>query len=351
MAGPDAARFLDCATRALTTPVFAPIASPVAIGVALLSWTASEPGAIYVLEEAGRADLGGAVEIWRGDDLSQLVELAHEGPYYYRIHAERGENVSDSSVVGLFAADSDFAATQPDDYDAVPLARGPGGVAAPGAGAGRPVRAARPAGALWRSVAAAAHRDALLAALGPAGHALSYAALYHPWLVTARGETQSDLLAVPPEGAVAATMARRARERGAWIAPARQPLSGIVALAPTIPDSAREGIAASRVNLLRHDPHGFMASDALTLSDEVDWDQINIRRLMSFLRRMAVREGQVFVFEPNGDVLRRSIERRFGQMLDALVARGAFAGKGAADSYRLLVTTTDQDRMNGPPRH
>jgi phage tail sheath protein FI len=68
---------------------------------------------------------------------------------------------------------------------------------------------------------------------------------------------------------------------------------------------------------------------------------------MSLLRRVAVRRGSPYVFEPNGDVLRRAVERGFTQMLDELFRRGAFAGKGREDSYRLGVNPTSQDRDAG----
>ena len=112
-------------------------------------------------------------------------------------------------------------------------------------------------------------------------------------------------------------------------------------------DRDREEFARARVNLMRRDPRGFIASDAMTLSPEHDWGEVNVRRLMSLLRRLCLRQGATFAFEPNGDVTRRAIERTFGHMLDGMVLRGAFAGKGKADSYRLAVDAGDSDRMNG----
>lgn len=348
MARPDATRFLDCGTRLLATPVFADIDSPQPAGKVQLQWSASEPGATYVLEESGRADFVGAEEIWRGEALTHEVRIAREGSYYYRIRAELDGNVSMASVTGFLVQDSAWEAVADAAYDTEPLLE---------------VRLAllRACAAIgdqfallslphhYRAADAAAH-VAKLAELVPQNEvrALSHAALYHPWIAAPLGSAiDPDWLVVPPEGAVAGTFARRARQRGAWLAPANIPIDDIVALSPIVKDRDREDFARARVNLVRRAPIGFVATDAMTLSSEYDWGEVNVRRLMSLLRRVCVRRGAPFVFEPNGDTTRRAIERSFGHMLDDMVRRGAFAGKGKSDSYRLSVDASESDRMNG----
>jgi hypothetical protein len=348
MGRPDATRFLDCSTRLLLAPVFAALDDVQPAGLVHLSWSASEPGATYVLEEAGRADFSGAEEIWRGETLTHAVQVDREGAYYYRIRAELDGNISMASVTGFLVQDSAWEAVTDAGYDPEPLLK---------------VRIA-----LLRACAAIGDQFALLSlprhyrASDAAAHlatlagrlpqnevrALSHAALYHPWIASPIGSAVApDWLVVPPEGAVAGTFARRARQRGAWLAPANISIEDVVALSPIVHDRDREDFARARVNLMRHAPIGFVATDAMTLSSEFDWGEINVRRLMSLLRRVCVRRGAPFVFEPNGDTTRRAIERSFGHMLDDMVRRGAFAGKGKDDSYRLVVGATESDRMNG----
>lgn len=348
MLRPDPTRFLDCATRLLGAPVFVALASPQPAGIVTLSWSPSEPGATYVLEEAGRADFSGAEEIWRGTERTHGVRVDREGAYYYRVRAELDGNISAPSVTGFLVQDSAWEAVPDAGYDPEPMLA---------------VRIAllRTCAAIgdqfallslprhYRASDGAAH-VATLATRFPANEtrALSYAALYHPWIASPIGsEVAPEWLVVPPEGAVAGTFARRARQRGAWLAPANIPIEDIIALSPVVRDRDREDFARARVNLLHRLPIGFVATDAMTLSGEYDWGEINVRRLMSLLRRVCVRRGAPFVFEPNGDVTRRAIERSFGHVLDDMVRRGAFAGKGKADSYRLVVDATESDRMNG----
>jgi Phage tail sheath C-terminal domain len=344
----DTTRFLNCSTRQLATPIFVAPKSPQPTGSATLSWSASEDGATYILEESGRADFKGAEEIWRGTALSHLVETAREGPYYYRVHAERDGNISATSVTGFITQDSTWVTVPSKSYDDKPLINVQRALLRTCAAMGdqfAPLSLPRHYG----PQRAAAHSAALRAAFPFNEHrALSFGALYHPWLVSPLGATLNPaLIETPPEGALLGTYARRARIRGPWIAPANVAIEDIVALSPAIPFADRAAFARAGVNLIRSIPDGFVATDALTLSDEYEWDKINVRRLMSLLRRACVRRGNAFVFEPNGDVVRRAIERTFGHMLDDLIRRGAFAGKGSADSYRLAVDPSDGDRMNG----
>ena len=344
----DTTRFLDCTKRRLATPVFVAPENPQPAGSDTLKWSESESGATYVVEESGRADFKGAEEIWRGTDLNHIVETAREGTYYYRIHAEHGENISASSVTGFVVEASAWVVEPAKDYTDKPLLDVQRALLRTCAAMGdqfAPLSLPRHYG----PHEAANHSASLRAALPHnERRALSFGAIYHPWLVSPLGAAQAPaLIETPSDGAVLGTYARRARIRGAWVAPANIEIEDIVALNPAIPFADRTVFALAGVNLIRRTADGFVVTDALTLSDEHEWDKINVRRLMSLLRRLCIRRGNAFVFEPNGDVVRRAIERTFGHMLDDLVRRGAFAGKGNADSYRLSVDPSDSDRMNG----
>jgi phage tail sheath protein FI len=80
-----------------------------------------------------------------------------------------------------------------------------------------------------------------------------------------------------------------------------------------------------------------MALSADTLSPDDDLRPIGVRRLLSLLRRAALLNGVRYVFEPNDDILRRSIERGFEGLLARLYARGAFAGATADQAYQVVI--------------
>jgi phage tail sheath protein FI len=88
---------------------------------------------------------------------------------------------------------------------------------------------------------------------------------------------------------------------------------------------------------------GFLV-DADTLDNEGDFTLINVRRLMSILRRLALQLGVTYVFEPNDAAFRRAVKRGFEARLEQMFIRGAFAGDTPATSYQVVV----EDPVNTP---
>lgn len=179
-------------------------------------------------------------------------------------------------------------------------------------------------------------------------HALSYGAIYHPWLYgrepdAASREDESSRL-IPPDGAACGVLARRALERGAWVAPANEPLRGVFALEPEALPQHWEVLHRAQLNVIRHDPRGFLMLDADTLSLDPDLRPINVRRLLALLRRMALRVGARYVFEPNDAAFRRLVQRAFEAALGRMFALGAFSGKSAAAAFQVVTG----ERLNTP---
>jgi phage tail sheath protein FI len=144
---------------------------------------------------------------------------------------------------------------------------------------------------------------------------------------------------------MAGVMAARAIARGAWVAPANEPLEGVVALEPVVPKTALQALQDAAVNVIRHEPSGFVCLDADTLSADDDVRPLNVRRLLILVRRAALRAGNRYAFEPNGEALRRTLKRGFDALLEEMFARGAFAGARARDGFRV---STDES-LNPPP--
>jgi hypothetical protein len=295
-----------------------------------LSWPAVA-GATFVVQESIRPwTWDGAVEVYRGGMTT--VDLYGRGPgnYRYRVRAETAEAASDWSATLRV----DIPDTQPWTTVAPNL---------------RDLRTVQLA-----AITAAAARGDLLAVLtaGPDMHAedagslvealrtdalnddrlLSFGALYHPWTVPVSG------VAVPPDGAAAGVLASTAAGVGCWREPANVPLASAVALTPPEPPAAAVTAAAAGTNLLLERPRGRLALSAYTLSRDPDLSRIAVRRLLSLLRRLALRYGPTFVFEPNDAVLRRHVRRQFEAVLAQLLAAGAFAGPAPQDSYQVVVT-------------
>lgn len=338
LAAPARSRFLDSTTEMLVPPVLEAPAQ-VAPGEAIeLSWNAQPAGSVVVLEESGRADFASTAEVLRGAGLVRYVaEDRPQGLYYYRLRVEQAGNVSAYSSAVVAVRGSRYQAVSPDPA----LLRRLHSAILRLAGGSRDYFAILSLPQSFRTAEATEHSAALRGLAPGAGGAgqlgsheerlLSYGALHHPWL-EARGGAS-----VPPDGSIAGAMAARARLRGAWIAPANEPLLDIVGLDPALPEDEFLGLDRARINLVRRLADGFAVRDADTLSNEPDWRHISVRRLMTLLRRTALRRGMTYVFEPNGAVLRRAVERDLGQMLDELQRLGAFAGATSGQSFRLAV--------------
>jgi hypothetical protein len=170
---------------------------------------------------------------------------------------------------------------------------------------------------------------------------LSFGALYHPWTVTRAGTAaDAPLRRLPPDGAASGLMAEVALVGGAWRAPANRALAGVLALDPTLGPGAWGQLVSARVNTLLNDPRGFLTLSEETLGGEGGLERIHIRRLMTLLRRLALREGQRFVFEPHGAALLRQVQALFERFLGALFQRGAFAGSDASEAFRVVTDAT-----------
>src|SRR5207248_8127190 len=110
--------------------------------------------------------------------------------------------------------------------------------------------------------------------------------------------------------------------RGPWIAPANVPLRGIVALTPEITKTDWAALFDARINLVRQLPGQFTLMSAHTLSYDHMLVQISVRRLLIFLRKLALRRGMRYVFESNTERFRQRVQASFESTLNTLVARG-----------------------------
>jgi hypothetical protein len=323
----------------------------------LLTW-ADPLEAKYVLEEATRADWEDAAVIYEGAGNRLTLYSRHGGDYFYRVRAVAGRITSDWSqgvaariggqtgwnlkppaafrantllevhvaLLRMCAARGDLFAmlSLPEHYRDADAVRHAGGLRASS-------RMARPTAT---QTGGPAHTPSAQLGYGEQ-RALSYGALYHPWLVGGEGDTNGELRRVPPCGAAAGIMALRSFERGAWVAPANEPLRGVLALTPSILPAAREALQEAQVNLIRREPRGFLVLAADTLSDDPDLRPVGVRRLLILLRRAALRLGATYVFEPHSDAFRRLVRRGFEGMLGEMFQRGAFAGATPSASFRV----------------
>ena len=354
---PEWGNFLSCGIKVIAAPRFDDAGEPVnETGTFSLSWTidglAEGESVQFILEESTAANFSGSVEIFSGTASHYTIYGRRPGDYFYRVRAVAGSNSSDWSdgKTVRITSTNRWLVTSEDKYD-------PGHLLAIHRALLRMSASRGDLFALlslpehYRETQALDHVTTLkltstpptegVAALGFGEQAaFSYGAVYHPWLVGREENQFSELRRTPPCGALSGILAKRANARGAWVAPANEVLNDVVTLYPPIPAEHRLNIQQAQLNLIRQEPNGFLSLSADTLSDDEDFRPINVRRLLILLRRMALRLGATYVFEPHSDAFRRLVHRGFNAMLDQMFMRGAFGGSTPATSYQVVTDTT-----------
>jgi hypothetical protein len=362
---PDTGVFLDCSTRALTAPELQGSGSPVPPGLYRLSWTDSEPAGSYVLLEHAQSDLSDPREIFRGTATEHLARVPREGIYYYRVFAHAGDETSGASnTVAVLVRSEAWVQNHPTREAGEALEREWLAVQRAAlrlAAAGGDLFVALTMPRHFRTEQALRYAARLREVREPRAvvgvdafdfterGALSYGALYFPWLqsdgAAANRRRGGELVppspqVVPPDGVALGVLAARASSRGAWIAPANEPLQDVVAVTPVLGAADWQALLNAQINVLRQDPRGFLALSADTLAPDLELRPINVRRLLTLLRRLALRRGISYVFEPNGAALRRAVQRGFELLLTDLFRRGAFAGATIEESFRVVTDDT-----------
>ena len=359
---PQWGHFLDCGLRLIGVPTLSSEQDRPGASTFTLFWTLPETDAQstrYVLEEATSPDFSGSlvIDYYTPAESSVVIYGRSAGNYYYRMRAEVKGVLGDWSdgIVVHVGAESQWQLNTVEEYAEDTL------VVVQRAllrmcGARSDILAILTMPEHYREDAAIRHATTLTSALSfGEANALSYGAIYHPWLNGREEERNANGLAgvslpvaigangvrsVPPDGAICGVIAQRAIARGAWIAPANETLRNVVALTPAIARVHWLRLQEAQINLIRQEPRGFLTLSADTLSNDPDLLPINVRRLLILLRRLALRLGVTYVFEPNSDALRRLVQRNFEAMLGQMFARGAFAGDTPQTAFQVITDNT-----------
>lgn len=344
--------FLDCSFEVIQPPTLSVDKQVTRTGVFTLSWQTSSSGAAfeYELEEAVSRDFTNAVRVYLGKAAQLPIIGRQPGNYYYRVRARSGRNYSDWSngVVTQVGSADRWEISAEDKYDSQNLLAVQRALLRVCAVRGD-MFAVLSLPQHFRAKETADHLSILRSKPGADplntgvaidfldDRTLSFGAAWHPWLSGFEENRFEKIRSVPPCGAISGLIARRASDRGAWVAPANEPLREVVALTPAILSQERPGLQEVSLNLIRQEPRGFLPLNSDTLSSDPELCQINVRRLLSLLRRLALKHGVTYVFEPHSQAFQRAVRRGFEALLNQMFERGAFAGTTPATSYQVVV--------------
>jgi hypothetical protein len=355
---PDPAEFVRCGARTLLAPELQ-ASPPDTAGRSTLRWTSTDTAdAQYIAQGSpDPVNFERATTLYDGTATTIEVDAGLEGPFF-RVRAHGPSGDSDwSNGVAIDAGRGPDALLAPESaYDAQALLAIHWAALRMCGGRGD-LFAVLSCPGHWRENDAIAHARSLRSPELPSGSngfhlgetsALAHGALYHPW-TTVLLDGGPSLRRIPPDGPVAGVLADRAATRGAWVAPAAQPLRDVLALEPVLDRARLVDLQQARVNALRQEPVGFVCLDEDTLSADGDDDPlrpINVRRLIDLLRRLVTLHVPRYVFEPADARLRRRIQRGFEAVLRDLYSRGAFRGATTQEAFAVVSGSPPNTAQN-----
>jgi hypothetical protein len=175
-----------------------------------------------------------------------------------------------------------------------------------------------------------------------------YAALYYPWLAVRDPLARADVR-VAPSGHVAGIYARTDDERGVHKAPANVVIRGIERIAQDITKREQDMLNPLGINVLRAFPNlGPRVWGARTLTLEVDWRYVNVRRLFIFVEESIDEGTQWVVFEPNDEPLWARVRQSVTNFLTTVWRSGALQGATPDEAFFVACdrTTMSQDDID-----
>jgi uncharacterized protein len=175
-----------------------------------------------------------------------------------------------------------------------------------------------------------------------------YAALYYPWLAVRDPLARADVR-VAPSGHVAGIYARTDAERGVHKAPANGVIRGIERIAQDITKREQDTLNPLGINVLRAFPNlGPRVWGARTLTLEVDWRYVNVRRLFIFVEESIDEGTHWVVFEPNDEPLWARVRQSVTNFLTTVWRSGALQGATPDEAFFVACdrTTMSQDDID-----
>jgi uncharacterized protein len=177
-----------------------------------------------------------------------------------------------------------------------------------------------------------------------------YAALYYPWVVL-RDPLSRREVGVAPSGYMAGIYARTDVDRGVHKAPANVVIRGISRIGQDVTKREQDMLNPRGINALRAFPNlGMRVWGARTLTSDMSWKYINVRRLFLMVEESIDEGTQWVVFEPNDEPLWARVRQSVSNFLLGVWRDGALAGATPDEAFYVIcdsTTMTPTDQENG----
>jgi hypothetical protein len=162
----------------------------------------------------------------------------------------------------------------------------------------------------------------------------AYAAAYYPWMNISRtDDLRGGLVRVNPSATAAGIIAQREHAFGVPFGPANVVTVDAVSVDDRVSPARHDELHQNAINIYLMDRDGVRLTAARTLSLDPTWRQLNVRRLVTMIRRVLERQMQWSVFEPNNSRLRFQVSRMLEAYLRQLYRANAFTGATEAEAF------------------
>ena len=165
----------------------------------------------------------------------------------------------------------------------------------------------------------------------------SFCAAYHPWLKINDTQSDSDIHAPPvllnPSAVAAGIIAATELRSGIAQGPANQIAQSVFALDLNVTSEQHDQLHPMGINVFKQQRDGVCLTAARTLSQQSQWRQLSVVRLMVMLRRALLIQMQWLVFEPNTPALWLDVQFTVQNFLRQLYIAGTFKGETEQQAY------------------
>jgi phage tail sheath protein FI len=168
---------------------------------------------------------------------------------------------------------------------------------------------------------------------------VKFAAVYYPWLTVPDGLTKElGVRRVPLGGHIAGVYAKIDNSVGVQHPPANVELQFAVDVGKRVSDSQQGILNEQGINVIRSFPgRGIRVWGARSAAAGDDaqpqWWYIHVRRTMSMIEDSVEKSMQWTVFEPNTDILRRTLTHSLNVLLEQIWQSGGLKGTSTAEAF------------------
>ncbi|NLD91193.1 MAG: phage tail sheath family protein [Fibrobacter sp.] len=162
-----------------------------------------------------------------------------------------------------------------------------------------------------------------------------FGSFYFPWIVITDPLNPASTIEAPPSGHLAGIYARTDTLRGVHKAPANEIINGALDLVYNVTKGEQGELNVNGINCIRAFPgEGIRVWGCRTLAPKgSQWKYINVRRLMNMIEESIEESTRWVVFEPNTEILWKSIKRNIESFLYRLWIQGALKGVTPEQAY------------------